>query len=46
MSLCARREGVGLRTLLHLDAQYHVLEDLVERMADVQVAIRVRRPIM
>lgn len=32
--------------MLHLDAQYHILEDLVERMADVQVAIGIWRPIM
>lgn len=32
--------------MLHLDAQYHILEDLVERMTDVQVAIGIRWPIM
>ena len=32
--------------MLHLHAQYHVLKDLVERVAHMQVAIGVWRPIM
>jgi hypothetical protein len=35
-----------LRTLLDLDAQDHVLEDLVQRMAGVQAAIGVGRAVV
>lgn len=33
-------------SLLHLEPQYHVFEDLVEGMPDMQIAIGVRRAIM